>query len=102
MKTYNRIIGITLAAFAIFLMCYSEAYAQTENEFTVPLSDPSKRGRLKAHINFGSVTVKGTARKDILVKYKAAGDEEDGDQGKTKDGLRRIGGGGMDLEVTET
>jgi DUF4097 and DUF4098 domain-containing protein YvlB len=45
------------------------------------------------------VTVKGTARKDVLVKYSSA--QDDVDKNKTKDGLRRIGGGGMDLEVTE-
>jgi hypothetical protein len=100
MKTYNRIIGITLAAIAIFLMCYAEAYAQNSNEFTVPLSEPSKRGKLKAHINYGSVTVKGTARKDILVKYTTVQDE-DKNKEKTKDGLRRIGSGGMELQVTE-
>jgi hypothetical protein len=90
----------------MFLMCYGEGYAQTGNEFTVPLSDPSKRGKIKAQINHGSVTIKGTARKDILVKYKTSDEEDDEDEGKgkdkTKDGLRRIRGGGMDLEVTET
>ncbi|WP_276365934.1 DUF4097 family beta strand repeat-containing protein [Chryseolinea sp. H1M3-3] len=89
---------------AIFLttlaLMAAPLFAQTSNEFSVPLSDPSKRGKLKAIINYGSVTVKGTARKDILVKY-AAKPEEENERNKTKDGLRRIGGGGMDLEVTE-
>ena len=34
-----------------------------------------------------------------LVKYSS--DEEEDDHEDTKDGLRRIGGGGLDLEVTE-
>ena len=75
-------------------------FGQDSNEFTVPLSDPAKRAKLKAVINFGSVTVKGTARKDVLVKYSASKDDDD-DRNQTKNGLRRIGGGGMDLEVTE-
>lgn len=108
MKKYNRIIGIILLAFAMFLMCYSEGYTQNGNEFTVPLSDPTKRGKIRAQINHGSVTVKGTARKDILVKYKTSSDDDEDDnngnnnKNRTKDGLRRISGGGMDLEVTET
>jgi hypothetical protein len=83
--------------------------AQTESEFTIPLTDPSKRGKLKAHLNYGSITVKGTARKDVLVKYKpdTDGDEDhdhDRDHEKTpksKDGLKRVSGGGMDLEASE-
>jgi hypothetical protein len=74
---------------------------QNANEFTVPLSDPAKRGKLKAHINYGSITVKGSARKDILVRYKMADDERK-EKDNTKNGLKRIGGGGMDLEVAES
>lgn len=91
------------------------AFAQSAGDFVVPLSDPAKRGKLKAHLNYGSITVKGTARKDILVKYssvedsegKHERDEDDEDRHKSKDkssskaGLKRISGGSMDLEVTE-
>jgi hypothetical protein len=90
-KVFTTMIGL--------LFFVTTGLSQSSNEFTVPLSDPAKRGKLKAVINYGSVTVKGTARKDVLVRYSADKDEEDGDQ--TKNGLRRIGGGGMDLEVTE-
>jgi DUF4097 and DUF4098 domain-containing protein YvlB len=106
-----------------------QAEAQTANEFTVPLSDPAKRGKLKAHLNSGTIIVKGTARKDVLIKYSMMTEEEndhednhddDNDDGhrhdnrnrnadKNKDGsredsragLKRIGGGTIDLEVTE-
>ena len=64
------------------------------------LSDPAKRGKLRAQINYGSITVKGTGRKDVLVKYTAAGEEKE-KHDNTKDGLRRVGGGGLDLEVVE-
>jgi hypothetical protein len=127
MKKQILIIGLTLITLGLILITNSIASAQESNEFTVPLSDPSKRGKLKAHLNYGSITVKGTARKDILIKYKSVddqdndNDEDDGDddrheriiernsnknnntnnEPKTKDGLKRIGGGGMDLEVTE-
>jgi len=51
--------------------------AQNAGEFAVPLSDPTKRGKLRAHINYGSITVKGTARKDVLIKYTPEEDDND-------------------------
>jgi hypothetical protein len=111
----------------LFLMT-SFAFAQNASEFVVPLSDPNKRGKLKAHLNYGSITVKGSPRKDILVKYKAVGeDEDDRDNDKDDDdnddrrlkplpridtktndksdgnrsGLKKISGGALDMEVTE-
>lgn len=86
---------ITILALATTDIC-----AQNANEFTVPLTDPAKRGKLKAHINYGSIKVKGSARKDILVRYTV---EEDSDpRESSKNGLKRIGGGGIDLEVAES
>jgi len=115
MKKQVLILALTLVTVCLILITTSLTIAQSSNEFTVPLSDPAKRGRLKAQINYGSITVKGTARKDVLVKYKAAQDENDEDdhdndndddndnkKKATKDGLKRIGGGGMDLEVIES
>jgi hypothetical protein len=114
MKKYVQILLVIIA----IIVCLPDASAQT-NEFTVPLSDPAKRGKLKAHLNSGTIIVKGTARKDVLVKYSMVSendedDDEDEDgqpkQHKHKDkddsessraGLKRIGGGGIDLEVTE-
>lgn len=111
------VIGILLISVGLILISGSIAHAQS-SQFTVPLSDPAKRGKLKVHLNVGSINVTGTARKDVLIKYSSEegeGDTEDG-SGKDKNhnnnrndnedsdsraGLRRIGGGGMDLEVTE-
>lgn len=92
---------------------HAQTAAATSNEFTVPLSDPAKRGKLKAHINYGSIVVKGSARKDILVRYRIAEDDDDRDndnnnnnsnnnKGTAKNGLKRIGGGSLDLEVAES
>lgn len=104
MKKYVKILLVVIA----MIMCLPETSAQT-NEFTVPLSDPGKRGKLKAHLNSGSIIVKGTARKDVLIRYSVEGEEDhdDDDDRRHKDdasskaGLKRIGGGGIDLEVTE-
>ncbi len=110
-KQFLIIILVLVSAFC--------AQAQTSGEFTVPLSDPNKRGKLKAHLNYGSITVRGTARKDVLVKYSSVADDnehdrdhdrdrddDDDNKQKSKDksstaGLKKISGGTMDLEVTE-
>lgn len=84
----------------VCLVCLTgSALAQGANEFTIALTDPAKRGKIKAHLNSGSIKIKGTARKDILVRYVAENDEQD--KGKTKDGLKRVSGGGVDLEASE-
>jgi hypothetical protein len=113
------IISLILISVGLVLISGSVLQAQSGNEFTVPLSDPSKRGKLKVHLNYGSITVNGTARKDVLVRYASAegekDDDDDDDEEKnrnrnkpndksssdSREGLKRIGGGGMDLEVTE-
>ena len=98
MKKYNlkNKAAVTIIGLLLFII---SGFSQSSNEFTVPLSDPAKRGKLKVVINYGSVTVKGSARKDVLVRYSSS--KEEGDRDQTKNGLRRIGSGGMDLEVTE-
>src|SRR5688572_1632775 len=103
MKKQVLITALTLVTLGLLLISSSIASAQG-NEFTIPLSDPAKRGKLKAHINTGSITVKGTARKDVLVKYSTEDDDDHGHdkKGKDRDGLKRVGGGGMDLEASES
>lgn len=111
------IIGILLVSLGLILISNSIARAQS-SQFTVPLSDPAKRGKLKVHLNVGSINVTGTARKDVLIKYSSDEDDEemserdgtnqnknknrnDNEDSDSRAGLRRIGGGGMDLQVTE-
>lgn len=85
---------------AVMLIAMSSGWAQNTGDFPVPLTDPAKPGRLDAHINSGSITVKGTARKDVLIKYSSP--KQDEDNNKVKDGLKRISGGTLDLEVSES
>lgn len=92
--------------FVILLVCSTllaqSLFAQTEGEFAVPLSDPGKRGVLTAKLNTGAITIRGTARKDILVKYQQVDDSKSKDKAESnRDGLKRISSGTMDLEVTE-
>lgn len=121
MKKQVLVIAMVLVTMGLILITSAISKAQSASEFTVPLSDPSKRCKLKANVKSGSVTVKGTARKDILVKYKAREEGDEGcedcaeerrdnrnhnhnsndDEGKSKEGLKRIGGNSLDLEVIE-
>lgn len=103
MKTSMKWLGVGVAG--IILLMAAETFAQG-NDFTIPLSDPAKRGKLKAHLNYGSITVKGTARKDVLVRYNSEKDEDRHDRhdkgaSEGREGLKRIGGGGLDLEGSE-
>jgi hypothetical protein len=127
-----------LALVLLFNVIITVTSLAQNQEFTVPLSDPNKRGKLKAHLNSGSITVKGTARKDVLVRYTTESDNDDDDRDDMKidvkvkvkvkgynnnnednnnnnnedkdedketssrDGLRKVSGGGVDLEVTES
>lgn len=88
-----------IIAIGIFIGMTIALVAQDSGEFAVPLSDPAKRGKLKVESRYGSLTVRGTARKDVLIKYSAQ-------EGKKKekpapDGLNRVSGGSLDLEVSE-
>jgi hypothetical protein len=103
MKKQSIVIGL------ITYLVLVVSVAVGQNEFTIPLTDPAKRGKIKAHLNSGSVTIKGTARKDVLVKYKSEEDQDEDDddddrdhkKNGSKDGLKRVSGGGMDLEAYE-
>ncbi|MBS1508503.1 MAG: DUF4097 family beta strand repeat protein [Bacteroidetes bacterium] len=89
------------------------AGAQDSGEFTVPFSNPSGAFKLTVDIKTGTVKVKGTARKDVYVKYssfKEKSDENnenendnDDEKGKrpSKAGLKKISGGAMNIEASE-
>jgi DUF4097 and DUF4098 domain-containing protein YvlB len=102
MKKQILIAGLVMVTIGMILITASVTFAQGTSEFTIPLTDPAKKGKLKAHLNNGSITIKGTARKDVLVKYRSDEDDEDHDNNKSADGLKRVSGGGMDLEASET
>jgi DUF4097 and DUF4098 domain-containing protein YvlB len=96
MKKY--IVFLTAAFFLIFF----NAAAQNDGEFTVPLSDPAKRIKLVVDINYGGIILVGTPRKDVLVKYASEESKKNNSQSNsTKEGMKRISGGTMDLEVSE-
>ena len=92
-----------MKSYITFLTCLFLAWsagAQDMQSLTVPLTTPGQRGKLKVQNMKGSVTVTGSNRQDVLVRYQPIGS-----QGiKLEDvggGLKKISGGFSNLEVSE-
>jgi ribosome-associated translation inhibitor RaiA len=74
--------------------------AQEEHEVIVDLSNPSQRVKLEVGVNKGDLIIKGTARKNVLVRYK----NESSSKLKLHDGgngLKKIVGATNGIEITE-
>ena len=89
----------TLTFFIICAIATGVA-AQEAEELTIPLSDPAKKGKMKVEIRRGSIEIKGTDRKDVLLVYRVIPGKHR-DEEEEKDGLKRIGGSSLGLEVSE-
>src|SRR5205814_1158893 len=96
----------------LLVMICAVVRAQDSGEFTVPFSNPSGAMKVIVDIKTGSIKVKGTARKDVLVKYSSEKDEDDDhdrdhnrnrdhDGGNNREGLKKISSGTMNLEASE-
>jgi hypothetical protein len=76
------------------------AQATTPGEkVTVSFSDPSRPGKLQAHLLSGSITVKGYEGKDVQIETHA--DDDQSKPAKEKGGLRQIRNTASGLEVEE-
>lgn len=95
MKNVRTIVVMMLS------VCGYVASAQNKGDFVIPFSDPSKPGTVIVDIKTGSITVKGTARKDVSVSYEREGNDDERNSKASRDGLRRIGGGALDIEGSE-
>jgi len=113
----------TAVCFAVVLLVTVAAAtaAQQSNpddaeNVVVPLSDPTRPGRLVVEILAGDITVRATSRKDVAVRASARsdrdderdGDEEQDEEGKStrggrgrSSGLHRIPNTSTGLEITE-
>ena len=77
-------------------------HGQQSGDIAIPLTAEGRKGKLYVDIKSGSITILGTNRKDILVKYDALNDEDKSrDKKNDPDGLKKIQGGTLDLEITE-
>ena len=66
----------------------------------VPLSDPSKPGKLKLAINNGNITVKGYSGKEVIVKA-TRNKKSNYRREKSKDGLKRVAVDNLEFRAEE-
>lgn len=80
-------------------LCFVFGLASQNNEIRIPLPEAGKKGKLNIEIKSGHITLKGTARQDVWIKYEARGSNkvkvEEG-----KNGLKKISGGIPGLEIS--
>lgn len=93
-KRINHLLtGILISAFTI--------PALAQNNIEVPLSNPGEPGKLIISAMFSDeIEVRMHDQQNVIVNYDGDNVREE-DEDATKDGLRRISGGGIGLEVTE-
>jgi hypothetical protein len=92
--TSRLMIGrLAIALIALASVTHATAQQQNPDQVTVPLSDPSRPGLIDVSLAQGSITVRGTNRKDVLVTARP---EADNDSRRSRrydpdaEGLRRI------------
>jgi len=71
-----------------------------EETFTVPLSNPSAPGKLEVNLHDGSVTIEAYNGNEVTIDMKAI-ESEDEEKSSTREGLKRISGSGLDIEISE-
>ncbi len=93
MKT-NKILSI------VFMLCMVLAgYGQEEQLFSIPLSEPSKPGKLILQQIAGSITVKAYDGKEVIVRASYGDKRINTDN--SKNGLRRIAKASVSISAEE-
>jgi len=94
MKLIQKIFFITLI-FSSF-----QLFGQEAEQLIIPLSDSGNRGKLEVGLHRGTVSVKGTNRKDVLIRYASAEKKVNRIE-DAGNGLKRLNSNAVDIEVTE-
>jgi hypothetical protein len=91
----------------VLVFCAGTLLAQDGSEkATVPLHDPARPARIRAHLMSGGITVRGADRRDVLVEARS-GSRDDREERHERhparaDGMKRLDlPGGSGLDVTE-
>ena len=85
-----------------FLGNITATFAQNFEEINIPLSNPDAKGFLKVEIHKGPITIIGTNRKDVLVRYASLEKEKKSKLEQASNGLKRISVSSIDLEISES
>lgn len=94
MKLIKKIFLITLIFSSFQLL------GQETEQLIIPLSDSGKRGKLEVGLHRGTVSVKGTDRNDVLIRYASA-EKKVNKIEEVGNGLKRLNSNAVDIEVTE-
>lgn len=89
----------------ILLLMLTMVFTQTifaqDYDFTIPLSESGKRGTLSVDVKKGPITIKGTNRQDVYIKYKSMSDGNVKMTDSGKGGMKKISGAIGGLEAGE-
>lgn len=86
--------------FYLLLIMVLPAVMWSQKEIVVPFSSPGLKGRIKVNVMRGSVTLKGTNQKEVIVNYKIRG-EEGLRLVEGKNGMKKIVGGSPNIKISE-
>ncbi len=92
--------NIRIAMLAILFLFAANIAAQ--ETVTVPLSNPTKSGILQIEIISGSIIVKGTKEKDVIIKRtRRKDDTQNGNINKNRKGLKKVLNNSLEFSVKE-
>ncbi|MBO0322944.1 DUF4097 family beta strand repeat protein [Muricauda sp. CAU 1633] len=89
--------------FIVMLLLVANAVVGQQKEidlFTVPLSNPSKAGKLELDQISGSISVTGYEGKEVIVKVLVM--DGDNSSNSTKNGMKRVGSSGLNISAEES
>ena len=88
--TAPSLLVASLLAASVMAQTQTPQIPQTPGQkITVPFSDPARLGALHVNVINGSITVKGTNRKDVLIEVRQRADEDDEKPAKPQPGALR-------------
>ncbi|NDV43229.1 DUF4097 family beta strand repeat-containing protein [Flagellimonas sediminis] len=94
----KKIKSIIIGALVLFTGVLS-AQEKEIDLFAIPLSNPGQEGKLELNQISGSISVTGYEGKEVIVKVAVA---EDGKSpNKEKNGMKRVGGSGLNISAEE-
>ncbi|MEQ9403351.1 MAG: DUF4097 family beta strand repeat-containing protein [Cyclobacteriaceae bacterium] len=95
MKTFKQYM--LMMALTVFTVTASVSQNQ---EYKVPLSNPGQPGKLIVKVHKGFIKVKGYTGKEVIVSV-VPGDDDNNDEGPSKQGLRRVANTAAPFEIVE-
>ncbi len=89
----------TLIYILFFIFSSNLVQAQEMKEVVIPFGDTNGQKQLKMRIFTGNIIIKGTDRKDILVKYRNSDSAQKPVEDESSKGLKKISGSNFELEM---